>query len=304
MSLETLITTKHLSRAAFRTRRVDLADLSAWTTWPARLLGLQQAPACERTIEKIDREYDKDKYARCLEYARGLAREELSPEKVRAFEQDFGSKVICAAEESELIAIPGQMAMRRYEEILVKAMRGVIREASVIIELGCGYGYNLWNLSREFPGKRFLGGDYSENAVRLAALLFEACRNIKVSRLDLYSPQYELLEELGDSGPLLIYTVHAVEQLRSATPLLHALSPHRNRIRSVFHFEPANELHDSSLLGLLRRRYAEVNDYNRDLVSRLRERTDISIVQLQKHVFGVNPLNPTSVIQWKFTSVA
>ncbi len=299
MSLKTS-TTKHISQGAFRTRRVDLADLPEWTSWPARLLGLQQAPACERTIEKIDREYDKDKYARCLEYARGVAREELSPEKVREFEQDAGNKLICAARGSELIATPGQMAMKRYEKILVKAMRATIREVSVIIELGCGYGYHLWTLSRQFPGKRFIGGDYSENAVRLAALLFEARPNIKVSRLNLYSPQYELLEELGGFGPLLIYTVHAVEQLRSATPLLNALSPYRNRIRAVFHFEPANELHGSSLLGLLRRRYAEVNDYNRDLVSRLRERTDISIVQLQKHVFGANPLDPISVIQWKF----
>jgi SAM-dependent methyltransferase len=300
MNPKTSLAIEPESRAALQTHPVDLADLSQWSSWPARLLGLEPMPACQRTIEKIDREYDKDKYARCLKYARSVARAKLSPERVRAFEQDADSRPICAARGNELIAMPGQMAVRHYEEILVKAMRGAIREAAVIVELGCGYGYHLWTLSRQFPGKQFIGGDYSENAVRLAAFLFHAHPNIRVSRLNLYSRQYELLEELGDAGPLLIYTVHAMDQLRTTTPVLNALSRYRNRICSVFWFEPANELHDGSLLGLLRRRYAEVNDYNRDLVSRLRERNDIAIVQLQEHVFGANPLNPISVIQWKF----
>ena len=291
---------KRVRQPAFRTREVDLADLPRWTSWPARLLGLEQAPEGERTLEKIDREYDKDKYARCLDYAQGLAREELSPETVRMFEQGAGHQLMCACSEGELIAVTAQWAMKRYRKIFLNAMRATIRDVSVVIELGCGYGYNLWALSREFPGKRFVGGDYSENAVQLAALLFKAHPEITISRLNLYSPKYELLEDLGDSGSWLIYTVHAVEQLASAAPVLKALEPCRDRIRAVFHFEPASELHDDSLLGLLRLRYAEVNDYNRDLVSRLRERSDICVVQLQQHVFGANPLNPFSVIQWKF----
>jgi hypothetical protein len=198
------------------------------------------------------------------------------------------------------MAIPGRQAMERYQEILLRTMGAAIQQASVVVELGCGYGYNLWKLSREFSGRQFSGGDYSGNAVRLAGMLFDAEQNIKVRRLDLYSPRYELLETLGDSGSWVIFTVHAVEQLASASPLLNALTPYRERIQAVFHFEPANELHDGSLLGLLRQRYAIFNDYNRDLVSRLQERSDIAIVQLQKHVFGANPLNPMSVIEWRF----
>src|ERR1700739_4763764 len=128
MSLKISGTSEDLRQAASRTRRIDLADLPEWTSWPTRLLGLQQAPECKRTIEKVDREYDKDKYARCLEYARSLAREELSPEKVRMFEQDAGDQLICASSEKELIAIPPQLAMRRYQEILLKTMRVAMRE--------------------------------------------------------------------------------------------------------------------------------------------------------------------------------
>lgn len=291
---------KRPARRASRIRRVELIDLPRWTEWPARLLGLKEAPSAKRTIEKIDREYDKDKYARCLAYAQSVAPGKLRPEKLREFEQGAGNALLCAAQGDRLIALPGRRAIQHYEELLLKAMRPVIRDVSAVVELGCGYGYHLWNLSRYFPGKRFAGGDYSENAVRLAALLFDGQRNIKVSRLDLYAPKYEVLEELAGAGPMLIYTVHAIEQLASATPFLKALEPFRRQIRRVFHFEAANEHYDDSLLGLLRRRYAQVNDYNRDLVSRLEERSDIAIVRFQKHVYGANPLYPISIIEWKY----
>ena len=286
---------------SFPGRRVDLLDLPGWTSWPARLLGLETFLGCRRTLDKIEQEYDRDKFARCLEYARSLPPERLSPEEVRAFEQDSSEELTCVARGNKLFAISAAGAIRQYDEILTERMRSAIEEVRLVVELGCGFGYHLWNLAQRFPNKLYTGGDYSENAVHLAALLFRDAGNIKVKRLNLYSPRYELLHELADSGPMIIYTVHAVEQLASATPLLNALSAHRSQIRAVFHFEPANELHSNSLLGLLRRRYAEVNDYNRDLVSRLRERPEISIVRLEEHVYGSNPLNPISVIQWEFS---
>lgn len=287
-------------RRIAKARRIDLVNLPRWSSWPARLLGLQEAPSAKRTIEKIDREYDKDKYARCLEYASTLSPRNPDIEKVRRFEQGAGNKLLCVARRNELFAIPGRDAIEHYEQILLKTMAPMIRRVSIVAELGCGYGYHLWRLSRHFPGKRFIGGDYSGNAVRLAALLFQHSPNIEVSRLDLYSPKYELLERLAGPEPMLIYTVHAVEQLQSASPFLDALSPHRRQIRAVFNFEAANELYDDSLLGLMRRRYAQVNDYNRDLLSRLKERKDISIVRFDQDVFGANPLYPISIIQWRF----
>jgi hypothetical protein len=54
---------------------------------------------------------------------------------------------------------------------------------------------------------------------------------------------------------------------------------------------------------LMRRRYAELNDYNRDLLSQLQRRSYIRILSIQTNVIGLNPLNPTSVIEWEFSRV-
>ncbi|MCO5043956.1 MAG: hypothetical protein M9963_09225 [Kiritimatiellae bacterium] len=77
------------------------------------------------------------------------------------------------------------------------------------------------------------------------------------------------------------------------------------RPRVVIHFEPCYE-HCSSatLLGLLRRRYIEVNDYNRNLVTLLRSMEATGEVQILNETpaaFGMNPLFAASVVAWRGT---
>ncbi len=73
------------------------------------------------------------------------------------------------------------------------------------------------------------------------------------------------------------------------------------RLIRVFHLEPAYALYDDgSLLGLMRRRYIEINDYNRDLVSTLQGRKDIEILRLEPNTVGWNPFNSLALIEWRF----
>ena len=54
-------------------------------------------------------------------------------------------------------------------------------------------------------------------------------------------------------------------------------------------------------LGLLRKRYVEVNDYNRNLVGLLRGRQAAGAVRLLEErpaAFGTNALLPASVLAW------
>ena len=74
------------------------------------------------------------------------------------------------------------------------------------------------------------------------------------------------------------------------------------RPTAVVNIEPCYEHCDSStLIGVLRRRYIEVNDYNRNLVTLLREQEragKLPIHEEQQAVIGINPLFPVSVIVW------
>jgi hypothetical protein len=252
----------------------------------------------------VDREYDKEKYARTLEtYRHHSARGPVTPEDLKRLEAAEAPapnpRVVSKGDQLFLCAADLVEFREEYLGVLESALRDAVAGAEVVIELGCGYGYNLWRLRNRFPGKLWLGGEFSQNAVRLAGLLFENDRELRVEHFDYYDPAYELFHRAGDR-PTVVFTAHSIEQIPSAAPFLIGLSRHRARIRDVFHFEPVYELHGEGLLGLLRRRYAEVNDYNRDLLSGLRARADIRVVQTRADVLGINPLNPTSVIQWRF----
>jgi len=53
---------------------------------------------------------------------------------------------------------------------------------------------------------------------------------------------------------------------------------------------------------MLRRRYIEINDYNRNLVTLLQEhetKGTLKILKEERSLFGNNPLLPISVIAWK-----
>ena len=283
-------------------QRVDLNDLSVWSAWPARLLGLAPWTIPSRTIKKIDQEYDKDKYARCLDYCIHAGKN-ITPEEVKQFE--FGLNLArkeCVSLGNNLYEVCLSEAKAEYYELLLDTVCGEVGKCQTVVELGCGYGYNLWMLKQHFPTKAFVGGEYSKNAVELGCRLFQHDSKIRVLQFNFFDDQsYKFLERVNP--PIVVLTVHAIEQLQSSSPVLDALLRYRESIQTVFHFEPVYHLHDETLLGLMRRRYAELNDYNTDLLPELQQRSYIRIIISQAEVFGLNPLNPTSVIQWEFTRV-
>jgi hypothetical protein len=121
----------------------------------------------------------------------------------------------------------------------------------------------------------------------------------EVIPFNFYEPRsFEFLAELPP--PIVLFTSHAVEQLPSSAPLLCALGRYRRQLYRVVHFEPIYERQDRSLIGLLRRRYCELNDYNRDLLDLIRAEPCHRLHSVERNVFGLNPLNVTSVIEWGF----
>lgn len=275
---------------------VPLDELPRWSSWPARLLGLAEWVVPVRDSAKVLAEYDADKYARCLAY---LEREPGSgPEDVKTFE--FAAEMapeICVSRRCRLLPLPLQAARELYYELLAETMADSIEASGSVVELGCGYGYNLWRLAQVHPGPVYRGGDYSANAVEIARRLYTDRRDLSVDQFDFYAAHYTLLEGLPE--PVTVFTSHAVEQIPRAGGVVEAILKSAVRINGVFHFEPVLEEVDNSLLGMMRRRYTELNDYNRDLLSELRQRKAVRIRQVERDVLGLNPLNPTWVVHWE-----
>ena len=68
----------------------------------------------------------------------------------------------------------------------------------------------------------------------------------------------------------VVYTSHSIEQIPTLDDsFVHGLI--RRAPRLVVHFEPCyDDQDDKTLIGLMRRRYIELNDYNRNLLGLLR----------------------------------
>ena len=138
-------------------RKIDLNELSHWSPWPSRLLGLTEWNVQSRTIKKVVQEYDKDKYAKCLAYYTengGL----VSPEEIKQFELKLAlEETVCVSYGDDLVLTSlGEVRSKLYQ-LLAEKMRSKIDQSTTIVELGCGYGYNLWMLRQHFPDQFLLG---------------------------------------------------------------------------------------------------------------------------------------------------
>jgi SAM-dependent methyltransferase len=274
---------------------VPLNELPRWSEWPARILGLNEWTMRERTRAKVEAEYDAEKYASCLAYLK--SNPDSTPEDVRAFEFGGDEETICVSHNGRLFSCTVAQARGLYVDLLAETMASAISTSGSVVELGCGYGYNLGTLAERFPGREYRGGDYSANAVEIARVLYGDRHDVAVERFDFYETPYTLLEGLPE--PVTVFTSHSLEQVPRAGPVLDAIVSAGSRIGSVFHFEPLHDESDDSLLGLMRRRYDELNDYNRDLARELRARSDVRVHRLESDGLGLNPLHPMGIARWE-----
>ena len=98
----------------------------------------------------------------------------------------------------------------------------------------------------------------------------------------------------------MLFTRHSVEQLPQVKSIMPTFGKYKDRIAEAVHLEPVYELIDKrSTLGLMRQAYTLMNDYNTDLLTTLNSMR-VRILRTEIDLIGANPLNPTSLVQWKF----
>jgi hypothetical protein len=260
-------------------REIELGDyLSADNVWTRRLLGMEPFQK-RRDRAQVEREYDGDVYGRLLERYRhepDALRAYTLSERTDPVAMSLGDRIY-AAERRELMAV------------IQNTLRGTLAEHAPegrICELGAGYGTNFFFLEGEL-----YGGELSANARELARLLGH-----EIHAFDFTDPASYAFIRPGST----VLTCHALEQVPDARGVIAALERVRERILRVVHVEPLYRPTRHNLLGLLRNRYAELNDYNRNLLEVVESHPEIEVLKLETDVFGNNPLNPSSVLVWQW----
>lgn len=284
--------------AKIATRGIPLQELPDWSPWPARMLGQAEWNVPHRDLKKVDSEYDKDEYLRCLTWTKQQATVPTTGEVRHAEYRINERKSFCVSQQEELYEVPADKVIPYDGEVLVEVMTPLMDGIDTIVEMGCGYGINLWELYKRFPEKQYRGGEYSANAIELARILYEKNPQIHIEHLNFYDDTYDVLERCKGQR-VMVFTRHAIEQLPDASAFVKTLTKYFDRIQVVVHLEVTQENYGTNLIGLMRKRYIEINDYNRNLLTLLQEHEGIVIERNDPDVFGISPLNPTNVVVWR-----
>lgn len=249
--------------------------------WSSRLLGITDFQK-KRDVQQVENEYNLDKYAKLLE----LDLKTIEEYKVKEFEMggiDSNSQIpisFC----DDIFKVPFPEARKIFYDLIKSKVTKYTSEN--ICELGCGYGFNL-----SYLGKNAYGGEYSKNAVKLGKKL-----GMEISEFNYYQPaDYNFIKP-----NTTVFTTHSIEQIPDASIIINSLFAQKDKINYVIHIEPTVANKRSSLFGLLRNKYMELNDYNRNLIEIIQNHPSIEILELEYDVFGFNPLNSSNIIVWKF----
>jgi hypothetical protein len=147
---------------------------------------------------------------------------------------------------------------------------------------------------------QLFAADYTSTGPALASLIAKE-ENVELTsgHCDFTSRK---LTDLSVPRDTILFTAYAAQYVEELGPRfiegIIALEP-----KVVVHVEPVYEhAEETTLLGLLRRRYIEVNGYNRNLSTILHDHEELGSLEILEETapaFGPNPLLAASVIAWK-----
>lgn len=258
--------------------------LNAKNVWVEKLLGDVSCNKRNRTLEQIEKEYNIDVYAKRLEEARN----DLEGFRKRLLYSIYDTETFATVND-EIYLMPACMYTALRRNRIMQQIEKYLGDES-ICELGAGNGQNIIWL-QEYQNRKLYGGEYSENAVTLARML-----GFEMYKFNYYEESdYSLIKPNSS-----ILTVHSIEQISDAATVIDSLRKMKHNINYVLNFEPIRNQERKDLIGFLRNKYAEINDYNHNLLDLLKNGEDIEIVHSEFDAFGNNPLNPTSIFVWKF----
>lgn len=277
-------------------QEIEIDALPRHSSWPARLLGLEDFEQRVKTKAEIDREYGRDKWGSLLAE---LDKDPGGWTLQRADEFFLGGTETAFSEGERLYAGDALAAHERYLAAIEQRLAPFL-PAHTVVELGAGYGSVMLGLARRkaFGDASLIGAEYAASGVQCLSRLAQA----EGLRADAGGCDFTLprLTELDIRPGALVYTCMAVPCVPEL-PDSFVDGLVRLRPAVVVHIEPCIEHFGTSLLGLLRTRYTQLNDYNRNLLSLLRRREsagDLRILAEEKCFFGENCLMPCSLVAW------
>jgi len=269
-------------------RTSTVNELARFSPWPARLLGVNPYSEKHKTSREIIREFEHEKWGPLLKRVL-LEKGKVSIEKAdKMFLKKIPDGLTSIGDELYLLSKVD------FNNIFLSFIESTLKKllpASALVELGCGYGRVILRLRKlkEFSSMQFKAAEYTPSGIKLINELAKRQRlDIETGYCDFSSAKITNISVPPNAIIFTCSAVHYVPKLKNN--FVSAIASFKPK--TVVHFEPCYEHCDNkTLLGLMRRRYIEVNDYNKNLVSLLHKQQDngkIKILLEKPAVLGSN----------------
>lgn len=182
-------------------------------------------------------------------------------------------------------------------------------EVDCIVELGSGYGRNLFELylnGGPHPVKMF-AGEITASGRALAAQLkaLEPALDITVVPFDYLKPDFSFLGEKRLKS-VLFFTRHSIEQVeRVPRELFTGMMAVAEKV-TCLHFEPfgfqlAHGPRPDGSISLEQQKFIQRMHWNVNLAETVRTLADegkLTLLHTYKNIIGEDPISPTSIMIW------
>ena len=189
-----------------------------------------------RTRQRVKAEYDEGSWRRLLERQPWIQFHDLF-----AFLVGEDTRSIVAKVDGRVIEIAANEYYRLRVAALVAAVGEHAPSDGQLIELGCGWGQNLFTLSLAHRQQHLAGFDISENGLRAARAIaahFGLSHRVSFDSLDLTDAAHPNFTRLAGHT---VFTCHCIEQVPDHVEKVID-NIRRNGPRRVIHMEPTAEL--------------------------------------------------------------
>lgn len=279
-------------------RWIALDELPRYHELVHTMLAGGTVPQASKTEAELVREFDVEKWGRLLRDADRRARSFRYSAVDRLHLGALGN---CVSVRGGRLAWGPQIeATRRFRRMVGETL-ALLMPATALVEFGAGYGGVFFAAARAVRAwsPALYALEFSRSGRELIGRIAAAERvNVTVDACDLAAPVMTPVAIPEGAVIFTCFAAHYVPVMSAAfVGALRAFRP-----KAVVHFEPlVYPEQEYTMLGILRRRYLQANDYNRNMLEVLTaaEREGvIRIESIDRDWFGLNPLLPASRIVW------
>lgn len=278
-------------------KEINFDDLINFSTLPESIINLSDEYIRKKTKDEVLREFNKEKWLQILD---NLKKDKAISLKDIDFKMEEFEKSFPFFYKSKFYLGSGKQIFQKHIDIYKNALDPYAKNASALVELGAGYGSKILNLSNyeNYNKLPLYAAEFTNNGCDAIKLLSQRMnKEIEVGHCDLNDEIIEGIKVPKNSIVFTSYAAHYVQNFSSTfIDFMLGMNP-----KIIINFEPCYENHSDSKYGSMCKRYIELNDYNLNMISVLKDahQKDKIDLEITNNVIGSNPFLPISIIKWR-----